>query len=254
MKMQEPKRLDTSAELVAQRIETLIMDGVLKPGQVLPSERQLTQRLTVSRSALREGLQILRVRGLIETQHGKGSFVANLIDSAASKPLEHLLQAQGRTLYDLLEVRELLESEAAQLAASRGTEADHIMIRRRFQELEDLQAQEGAPEQIARADHAFHQAICEASHNPVLVHMISLFNDLMLSTVRVSVQHLYPDQDSKRKLDRQHARLCHAVTQGQADLARRAAREHIDGIRRQLQELEARQLRLEHARQRLNGL
>ena len=96
------------------------MDGVLKPGQVLPSERQLTQRLTVSRSALREGLQILRVRGLIETQHGKGSFVANLTDSAASKPLEHLLQAQGRTLYDLLEVRELLESEAAQLAASRG--------------------------------------------------------------------------------------------------------------------------------------
>ncbi|XOT97332.1 GntR family transcriptional regulator, partial [Alcaligenes pakistanensis] len=105
MKMQEPKRLEVTAELVAQRIETLIMDGVLKPGQVLPSERQLTQRLAVSRSALREGLQILRVRGLIETQHGKGSFVANLIDSAASKPLEHLLQAQGRTLYDLLEVR-----------------------------------------------------------------------------------------------------------------------------------------------------
>ena len=72
--------------------------------------------------------------------------------------------------------------------------------------------------------------------------------------VRVSVQHLYPDHDSKRRLDRQHARLCNAVTQGQADLARRAAKEHIDGIRRQLQELEAKQLRLEHARQRLNGL
>ena len=95
MRMQEPKRLDTSAELVAQRIETLIMDGVLKPGQVLPSERQLTQRLTVSRSALREGLQILRVRGLIETQHGKGSFVANLIDTAASKPLVAPLASAG---------------------------------------------------------------------------------------------------------------------------------------------------------------
>lgn len=169
MKMQEPKRLEVTAELVAQRIETFIMDGILKPGQALPSERQLTQRLAVSRSALREGLQILRVRGLIETRHGKGSFVANLIDAAVSKPLEHLLQAQGRTLYDLLEVRELLESEAAQLAASRGTEADHIMIRRRFQELEDLQMQDAAPEQVARADHAFHAAICEASHNPVLV-------------------------------------------------------------------------------------
>lgn len=128
MNMQEPKRLEVTAELVAQRIETLIMDGVLKPGQVLPSERQLTQRLAVSRSALREGLQVLRVRGLIETRHGKGSFVANLIDSTVSKPLEHLLQAQGRTLYDLLEVRELLESEAAQLAASRGTEADRSFV------------------------------------------------------------------------------------------------------------------------------
>lgn len=243
-----------TAELVARRIETLIMDSVLKPGQALPSERLLTQRLAVSRSALREGLQLLRARGLIETRHGKGSFVANLVQSAASNPLEHLLLQQERTLYDLLEVRELLESEAARLAASRGTEADHILIRRRFQELEDLHAQDCAPEDIARADHAFHLAICEASHNPVLVHMISLFNELMLSTVRVSVRHLYPNQSSKRQLDRQHARLCAAVTQGQPDQARRAAREHIDGIRKQLRELEARQERLEHARQRLNGL
>ena len=66
------------ADVVAERIERLIVDGVLKAGQTLPSERRLTEKLGVSRTALREGLKILSARGIIETLHGKGSFVANL--------------------------------------------------------------------------------------------------------------------------------------------------------------------------------
>ncbi|MEF1435486.1 GntR family transcriptional regulator, partial [Neisseria gonorrhoeae] len=66
------------ADVVAERIERLIVDGVLKTGQALPSERRLTEKLGASRTALREGLKLLRARGIIETSHGKGSFVARL--------------------------------------------------------------------------------------------------------------------------------------------------------------------------------
>ena len=70
--------------MVAERIERLIVDGVLKMGQTLPSERRLTDKLGVSRTALREGLKLLRARGIIETSHGRGSFVASLTAQPAS--------------------------------------------------------------------------------------------------------------------------------------------------------------------------
>ncbi|WP_163377502.1 FCD domain-containing protein, partial [Escherichia coli] len=75
-------------------------------------------------------------------------------------------------LYDLLEVRALLEGEAARLAALRGTEADFVLLARRYEEMlaSHEEAQPIDPREHARRDHAFHRAISEASHNPVLVH------------------------------------------------------------------------------------
>src|SRR5690606_34972181 len=89
------------ADIVAERIERLIMDGVLKAGQTLPSERRLTEKLSVSRTALREGLKLLRARGIIHTEQGKGSFVSP-ISQVDAGPLVHLFHSQPRTLYDLL--------------------------------------------------------------------------------------------------------------------------------------------------------
>lgn len=77
------------AEVVAERIERLILDGVLKAGQALPSERRLTEKLGVSRTALREGLRVLRARQIIHTAQGKGSYVAQ-ISQVDAGPLVHL--------------------------------------------------------------------------------------------------------------------------------------------------------------------
>lgn len=72
--MEKPSTLRAPqvADVVCERIERLIVDGVLKTGQILPSERRLTEKLGVSRTALREGLKLLRARGIIETEQGKG--------------------------------------------------------------------------------------------------------------------------------------------------------------------------------------
>ena len=98
------------ADVVCERIERLIVDGVLKVGQLLPSERRLTEKLGVSRTALREGLKLLRARGIIETRQGKGSFVARMNADQHTSPLMHLFGSQPRTLYDLFEVRSLLKA------------------------------------------------------------------------------------------------------------------------------------------------
>ncbi|QGZ29503.1 transcriptional regulator GlcC [Stutzerimonas stutzeri] len=242
------------ADVVAERIERLIVDGVLKVGQALPSERRLCEKLGISRSALREGLRVLRSRGIIETAHGRGSHVAKLSGEQDASPLMHLFNSQPRTLFDLLEVRALLEGESARLAALRGTDADFVLLRRRYEEMLAAHSAEGGdPREHARLDHAFHLAVSEASHNPVLVHTLQSLTDLMLSTVFASVNNLYHRPMQKRQIDRQHSRLYHAITERLPDQAQRAARDHIHSIRDNLKEIEQEEQRLVRATMRLEG-
>ena len=241
------------ADVVVERIEGLIVDGVLKAGQPLPSERRLVQKLGVSRTALREGLKVLRARGIIETSHGRGSFVTNLTGHAETSPLMHLLGSQPRTLYDLFEVRKLLEAESASLAALRGTKADHIIITRRYNELVEANGADTSPSMHARLDHAFHLAICAASHNPILVHTLSSLTDLLLSSVYASVNNLYHREPYKRIIDRQHARLYNAVIGKLPEQARKAAAEHISSICTGLRDIELEERRLVRATLRMEG-
>ncbi|HWX10550.1 MAG TPA: transcriptional regulator GlcC [Trinickia sp.] len=241
------------ADVVAERIEKLIVDGVLKEGQALPSERRLTEKLGVSRAALREGLKLLRARGVIETSHGRGSFVARLTSREHATPMMHLLASQPRTLYDLFEVRGLLEAESARLAALRGTPADYVLIKRRYEEWVGAQADERDAETHARLDHAFHLAICEASHNPILVYTLRSLTDLLLSSVFASVNNLYHREPHKRTIDRQHARLYNAVVGKLPEQARRAASEHIRSVADCLREIEQEEQRLVRSTLRLEG-
>jgi len=251
----DPAARKQVADLVAERIERLIIDGIVKVGELLPSERRLCEKLGTSRSALREGLRVLRGLGIIETRHGQGSYVASLNADRDRSPLMHLFNSQPRTLYDLLEVRAILESEAARLAAERGTSADFIMIRRRYEEMQAMQANttESTLEEHARADHAFHRAINDASHNPVLVHTLQSLSDLMLSSVLASVSNLYHRPASKRLIDRHHARLYQAVTAREPEKACRVAREHINSLRDTFHEIEQEEQRLVRASMRLEA-
>lgn len=241
------------ADVVAEQIERLIVDGVLKPRQALPSERRLVDKLGVSRTALREGLKLLRARGIIETSQGRGSFVASLTGRVEMSPLMYLLGSQPRTLYDLFEVRGLLEAESARLAALRGTQADYAIITRRYQEMVAAQGQETSQSAHAHLDHAFHLAICEASHNPVLVHTLRSLTDLLLSSVFASVNNLYHRDPQKKIIDRHHARLYNAVVGKLPDQARKAAAEHIASVCGSLREIEQEEQRLVRAALRLQG-
>ncbi|WP_418135436.1 transcriptional regulator GlcC [Oceanimonas smirnovii] len=231
---------------IARRLEQLILDGTLKLGKKIPSERQLSERLGVSRSILREALKELRGRGLIETRHGQGTIVTGLVSRLEPEhPLVYLFQDHPRTLYDLLEVRELLEGQAAYMAASRGTEEDFRRITRAFNDIDQAQVSSTEAQEAARLDHAFHQSICEASHNPVLVHTLQSLMQLMLNTVLASVNNLYHRAPYKEQIDRHHRQIYNAVIGRRPEWARKAATAHIKNIRERM-------LELEHEGQRLD--
>lgn len=222
---------------ISCKLEHLILEGGLTPGQKIPSERQLVARLGVSRTVVREALHELQARGVIETRHGKGSFVASLIPEASSpahnNPLMHLYKGHSRTLYDLLEVREQLEGQAAFLAAQRATNQDRHRLTRAFRALEDTD-----PASNARPDHNFHLAIVEASHNPILMHILDGLKNMMLLTVQASVSNLNPKKDMRRMIMRQHRQLYEAVMAGKPEQARKLASAHVRFVRRTMREME----------------
>jgi GntR family transcriptional activator of glc operon len=245
----EPEQV---ADGVIERIERLITHGVLKVGEFLPSERNLSEKLGVSRTALREALGRLRGMGIIATAHGKGSYVARLSRDIDTSPLLHLFGTQPRTLYDLMEVRAVLESEASRLAALRATQADLVMIRRRFEEMQ-MSNPNLSLEVHAKRDHAFHRAINAASHNPILVHTLESLEELMLRSVFASVCNLYHRPALKRVIDRQHQRLYSAIEAHDTQLAARVSREHIEGLKEMFMEIEQDEQRLNRAQMRLDA-
>ncbi len=239
---------ESTSFAIARRLEQLILDGTLKPGKRIPSERQLAERLGVSRTIMREALKELRGRGLIQTRQGQGSTVVGLVPKLeASSPLVYLFEDHPRTLFDLLEVRELLEGQAAFLAAERGSDEDLRLITRAFEAMERASADDHDPYEAARLDHAFHHAICEASHNPVLTHVLQSLMQLMLTSVLASVNNLYHRTAYKEQIDRHHRQIYNAVIGRRPDWARKAATDHIHSIREWMLAIEREEQRLDRS-------
>ncbi|MEX0604115.1 MAG: FCD domain-containing protein [Marinobacter sp.] len=219
---------------VAHRLEQLILDGSLAPEQMIPSERQLASRLGVSRAIVREALHELQGRGVIRTQHGKGSFVSHMVPEPSDNgPLMQMFLEHSRTLYDLFEVRQELEGKAAYLAAERATEQDQYQITKAFEAMERAD-----PLTNAELDHAFHRAIVNACHNPVLVHVLNSLKDLMLNSVQASVANLSHRDEFKRQMDKHHRQIYHSVISRQAKWAQKAAMAHVAHVSDALRTIE----------------
>ncbi|MBR9828483.1 MAG: FCD domain-containing protein [Oceanospirillales bacterium] len=224
----------STAQSIASHLEQMIIDGTLAPERKIPSERQLSARLGVSRAIVREALHELHGRGMIETRHGKGSFVRCILPRLEdSSPLMQALSSHARTLYDLYEVREQLEGQAAALAAGRATEQDQTLITRAFEAMEAAD-----PLTNANLDHAFHNAIADAAHNPVLVHVLSSLKELMLNSVQASVMNLNHRNAFKQQIDKHHRQIYHAVLSRQAKWARKAAMAHVRHVSDSLRQIE----------------
>jgi GntR family transcriptional regulator, glc operon transcriptional activator len=233
---------------VARQLEALILDRTLPPGSRLPSERQLAQRLQVSRPVVREALKELRGRGVIETRLASGSFVSEMLPSAETQaPLRNLFRDHSRAIFDLLEVREILEGQAAYYAALRLTTADQYRITQSFEAMAD--AREGRVELDAQLDHAFHKAISEATHNPFLVHTLQSLSQLLLDSVLTSIDNLYHRPEQRQMLMDQHTAIYKAIVSKDPEAARDAATDHIQQIRHSLRAIESEEHRLLRAQQ-----
>jgi len=175
-------------EMVDRQIEAMILDGRLKAGERLPAERSLCDSLNVSRNTLREALKELRARGVIETRRGSGTFVASFQELQPDiqalhpdTPLRKLLHNHAETLAGLMEVRRLLEGEAAYQAARRATAEDLEELQQAYEALVDEYPKSNSSQAHAERDLRFHRAFYVAAHNPILLLALCLTVDTPLA-------------------------------------------------------------------------
>lgn len=170
--------LPASASTVA-RLEDYIRRGGFKPGDKLPSERQFSELLGFSRTAVREAVKQLNQKGLVRSSVGRGLFVADGSSEAVAATLDTLLHLGNGTAGDVMEMRHALGVAAARLAAQRATEADLGALRAA---LEEMERSWNVPGAVRRTGSAFYLALARASHNQLLVAVTEPVMELMNRT------------------------------------------------------------------------
>ena len=150
---------------VVRQVEQLILRGILRPGERLPSERELAEKLAVSRPSLREALSELQQAGLLTARAGAGIFVAEVLGSAFSPALMRLFSTHDEAVYDYLAFRKDLEGLAAERAARIGSDTDLKVINAIYEKMEAAQSKRSTEEE-ARLDAQFHMSICDPSAQP----------------------------------------------------------------------------------------
>ncbi len=218
-----------TAEAVVERFRALILDGVLRPGDRLPAERQLAVDLDVSRPILRDALSLLEQDGLIATRHGEGTFVADLIGDVFSPPIAILLRTSRRGMADYMEFRRLIEADMAAMAATRATATDRAMLKAIGDEMRKAQ-EDGDAEREAQLDVELHTLIVEAAHNLVFLHVLRACYSLLADDVFDNRKRLYEQPGERRTLLDQHLALIDAIIACDSDAARSAAQVHIDHV------------------------
>lgn len=217
-----PARGHHAFEACVEQLATTIRLGVYPHGSTLPSERELAERLHVSRSTLREAMAALRQAGLVETRRGRGG--GTVVTKRASTPAgraSRVPQEQRADWLDALDFRRVVEPGAAELAARIGLSAAG---REQLSAAHEEVAAARRPAQHRQADSRFHLTIAALTGSPRIIEAVTTvqasLHEMLLAipVLEANIAHS----------DRQHAALTRAIVAGRPDRARTVMQEHCD--------------------------
>ncbi|MEG6521266.1 FadR/GntR family transcriptional regulator [Desulfotomaculum sp. 1211_IL3151] len=210
---------------VADYIRNLIATGQLKPGDRLPTERDMAENFGVSRTVIRDAVKTLAGIGLLDVKHGVGIFVATPDGSVVGQHLSQLLQYHLETLEHIYEVRILLEKAAAFWAAQRCTPEDYIKLKNLLEEAHNVDEAD-YPDRFAELNRNFHILVAEASQNPVVAIMTENILDMLEHTTVET--HRIPGR-AVRSID-EHERVLTAIIEHKAEEAKKVMEEHLSSV------------------------
>jgi len=207
----EPIKTVSLKDMFVSKFEKLILSGKIPVGEKLPSERELVNKLNVSRSVVHAGLLELEAKELITIKKNKGAIVKDIKREASLSTLltlvnYHGLKLKPKTQNDLLDIRLLFETEAASLSARNRTEKQLVQLTNIIIEESALE-DDTSPEKISEIDFKFHFTIMEASNN--------FFYPLLLNSLKKIYLHLvvlfYSDISIREEVFYYHKKLYEAI-------------------------------------------
>jgi GntR family transcriptional repressor for pyruvate dehydrogenase complex len=222
----EPEKL---CKAVIRQIEDLILRGILRPGERLPSERDLAERLGVSRPSLRDAVADLSARGLLNSRANSGIYVAEVLGSAFSPALVRLFASHEEAVFDYIAFRRDIEALAADRAARMASDTDLAVIDTLHQRMVDAH-QRRDPMLEAQVDAEFHLSIMEASHNVIMLHMMRSMFDLLQQGVFYNRQSMFRQRVNRDGLLAQHTAINTALQARDPEAARAAVTEHLEYV------------------------
>ena len=225
----EPVQPEKLSHGVIRQIEGLILRGVLRPGERLPSERELSERMGVSRPSLREALADLQDRGLLASKAGAGVYVADVLGSAFSPALVRLFATDDEAVFDYISFRRDMEGLAAERAARLASETDLKVINTIFEKMEAAHKKRN-PADEADLDASFHLSIIEASHNIIMLHMMRSMYELLREGVFYNRSIMFKQRTTRDTLLDQHRMINTALQNRDAEGARSAVEAHLSFV------------------------
>jgi len=215
-----PGPLPRVAERVIRHVKALIERGVLRPGDQLPSERDLAVEIGISRPSLRAGIRALAAMGVLEARHGSGTYITGGPPVLAPEPLRILAALHGLTRDQLFEVRRLLEVGVAGLAAERAEPEDMAVM---ADEVAGMFSSVDDPLQHLAHDMCFHRAVAAGARNPAVGVLIEMVASLFFEQRRRSIEGARDLRESAE----QHRGIYLAIRGRDAEKARTAMTEHL---------------------------
>ncbi|MBD8542472.1 FadR family transcriptional regulator [Oxalobacteraceae sp. CFBP 8755] len=235
------RRQRNLAQSVIEQVGAAVKQGILKPGDKLPTESSLMAQHGVSRTVVREAISHLQASGLVQTRHGIGTFVLERPQTGLGLDAEHIL-----TLRDVLAILELrigVETETAGLAASRRSEEQ---VRELAGALDEMQQAMAEGISAVEADKRFHLLIAQATGNRYFVDILAQLGNAIIPRARLNTPGLEQDKpaDFLERVSREHDDIFRAIERRDPEAARAAMRTHLSNSRERLVQA---QRRLENA-------
>ncbi len=221
-KIRQPKLSDA----IVDALETMILEGTLRPSEKLPSERDLAKQFEVSRPSIREAIQALEAKGLLTRRQGGGTYVQDQLWQSLSDPVLELIANDPESQYDLLEFRHATEGMLAFYAAIRGTNTDFERIRQCQLVIASAQQANNIDEE-ADAIVELYKVIAEASHNVAMLHLVLSMSELLRQNIAQNLELLYRHDQAVESSNKHRSALIDAIVSRDSEQARNASNAHL---------------------------
>ena len=224
--MENDKSYNTILNYIKERFES----KNLKLGEKIETERELAEKLKLSRSAVRETLKILRAMGIISCIQGSGYYLRKDFKNALFENFNLFFLLTGKKISELMDFREGIELKAFELALTNMTEDDEQNIEKIFKKLKDTENEE----ESSMLDAEFHRVIVEASHNIFFIGLYNSSRQTLENAIKNIRESILKNKENKKTLLEQHEKIYQALIEKNLKLGDETIKEHFSLMKKNI--------------------